>query len=149
MMSFFCIFGKHLLSLVMLACRIPRGSIFVVATRDYLLLALTNQPSAALWESRAHLQIQGGLLKYSRCYSRLFSYVGASPACAPCCCVLPFGQTTSVCPYGITVNLLCRAFLLLFERQKVKERILQLTYALYVNVIPTERSDEGSQKKHR
>ena len=51
MMSFFCIFGKHLLSLVMLACRTPRGSIFVVATRDYLLLALTNQPSAALWES--------------------------------------------------------------------------------------------------
>ena len=37
----------------MLACRIPRGSIFVVATRDYLLLALTNQPSAALWESRS------------------------------------------------------------------------------------------------
>ena len=53
MMSFFCIFGKHLLSLVMLACRTPRGSIFVVATRDYLLLALTNQPSAALWESRS------------------------------------------------------------------------------------------------
>ena len=51
---------------------------------------------------------------------------------------------TSVCPYGRIVNLLCRAFLLLFERQKVKERILQLTYALYVNVIPTEQSDEGS-----
>ena len=35
----------------MLACRTPRGSIFAVASRDYLLLALTNQPSAALWES--------------------------------------------------------------------------------------------------
>ena len=112
-MSFFCIFGKHLLSLVMLACRIPRGSIFVVATRDYLLLALTNQPSAALWESRTHLQIQGGLLKYSRCYSRLFSYVGASPACAPCCCVLLFWADTSVCPYGRIANLMCRVFLLL------------------------------------
>ena len=38
---------------VMLAYRTPRGSIFAVATRDYLLLALTNQPSAALWESRS------------------------------------------------------------------------------------------------
>ena len=36
----------------MLACRIPRGYIFDVATRDYLLLALTKQPSVALWESR-------------------------------------------------------------------------------------------------
>ena len=36
---------------VMLACRTPRGSIFAVASRDYLLLALTNQPLAALWES--------------------------------------------------------------------------------------------------
>ena len=38
---------------VMLACRIPRGYIFAVASRDHLLLALTNQPSAALWESRS------------------------------------------------------------------------------------------------
>ena len=61
-MSFFCIFGKHLLSLVMLACRIPRGSIFVVATRDYLLLALTNQPSASLWESRSSPLFFRGIL---------------------------------------------------------------------------------------
>ena len=53
MMSFFLYIRQALLSLVMLACRIPRGSIFGVATRDYLLLALTNQPSAALWESRS------------------------------------------------------------------------------------------------
>ena len=37
---------------VMLACRIPRGYIFAVASRDHLLLALTKQPSVALWESR-------------------------------------------------------------------------------------------------
>ncbi|MBR3884772.1 MAG: hypothetical protein IKJ31_08490, partial [Bacteroidaceae bacterium] len=39
--------------LVMLAVRTPRGYIFDVASRDNLLLALTNQPMAALWESRS------------------------------------------------------------------------------------------------
>jgi len=68
---------------------------------------------------------------------------GCTGVCALLLCAT-FWADTSVCPYGRIVNLLCRAFLLLFERQKVKERILQLTYALYVNVIPTEQSDEGS-----
>ena len=52
---------------------------------------LYSQPIGYLW---AHLQILGGLLKYSR----LFSYVGASPVCAPCCCVLLFGQTHRSAP---------------------------------------------------
>ena len=57
---------------------------------------------------QAHLQIQGGLLKYSRCYSRLFSYVGASPACAPNHCVAFIWADTPVCPYGKTANILCQ-----------------------------------------
>ncbi|MBQ8542269.1 MAG: hypothetical protein IJ436_02200 [Bacteroidaceae bacterium] len=47
--SFFYIWHRPPLP-VMLTCRTPRGYIFAVASRDHLLLALTNQSSAALWE---------------------------------------------------------------------------------------------------
>ena len=79
---------------------------------------------------------------FSVLFSAIFLCRGVTGVCALLLCATFWA--TSVCPYGRIVHLLCRTFLLLFERQKVKERILQLTYALYVNVIPTEQSDEGS-----
>ena len=59
---------------------------------------------------------------FSVLLSAIFLCRGVTGVCALLLCAT-FWADTSVCPYGRIVNLLCRVFLLLFERQKVNKGI--------------------------
>ena len=59
---------------------------------------------------------------FSVLFSAIFLCRGVTGVCALLLCAT-FWADTSVCPYGRIVNLLCRVFLLLFERQKVNKGV--------------------------
>ena len=80
-------------------------------------LACTQSECSRIWLT---CKFKGLAQIFSVLFSAIFLCRGVTGVCALLLCATLWADT-SVCPYGRIANLLCRVFLLLFERQKVNK----------------------------